>query len=146
MGFVWLFHPEQFMDNLSRIPEGDKRGKGRPKTTWPYQKWGFWEFLAASDIAPADAYTPKPKGYRRSETIPEHSVLLENGFIIANAAPPLLLHALSYHIFPNWKWGIGFAFIWYHFWFIRFAARMIKRMHHWVREIRIPTLTRIGLF
>lgn len=126
-----------------------------------YKKWGIGEFLAASDIAGADAYTPKPAGYsepsvffclvsrcadshcsERSETIPEHSVMLENAFIITTAAPPLLLHALSYHIFPNWKWGLGFAFFWYHIWFIRFAAKMIRRMHHWVRAIRRASLRR----
>ena len=83
--------------SLGKVP---RKRTGRPPTEWLDQPFNFWRFMCALDLAPAQVYEQKPKGFYRGE-VPTHPVWRENLFILASGGFPLLVQILSYLIFPG---------------------------------------------
>lgn len=128
-----------------------RKRSGRPPTEWLDQPFNFWRFLCSLDLAPAQVYEQKPKGFYRGE-VPSHPVWRENLFILATGGFPLLVQIFSYLLFPGerppstvsrirassdadptsyptehkWHWFPSFMF--YHLVFVYFLVSLVRRM------------------
>lgn len=56
-----------------------------------------------------------------------HSLLEDHLWILSRACPPLVLHQLSYHFFPNFRWPAPLAYAVYMLSYANFMIRIVHR-------------------
>ena len=104
-------------------------------------KWvtkSFWErnifeHLAAIDLASDKCYKVQPKN---PNAPPVHNVWRERLWLLLHISPPLIIHALWYHLVPEdsyyHTWHPAVTYIYYFLSFFTFTMFMIKRVHYFM--------------
>ncbi|KAM0748245.1 hypothetical protein T439DRAFT_304616 [Meredithblackwellia eburnea MCA 4105] len=115
-----------------------RKGKDyRPVSSFylkPKSKMTPAEFLCNLATVPDSLHKVKPESIDRGP-VPTQSIVKENLFIIRHAFVPLVLQAISYWAFPDYKWSNGVAYTVYLLSFIAFAIAVVERMNGYCVEL-----------